>query len=54
MEEDEIDIFIQREDGKKYTMEVPKKIEYKDLKEKIRLLIFKHRHFFLNYKSKKK
>ena len=53
MEENEIDIFVQTEDGKSYTMEVPRRIKYGELKEKIRLLIFKHRHFFLNYKSKK-
>ena len=52
MEIDEIDIFVQTEDGKKYTVEVPKKIKYKDLKEKI-MPIFGHKHFYFNYKSKK-
>ena len=53
MEDDEIDILVQTEDGYNYIMEVPKKIKYKDLKEKIKQLIFKHGHFYINYKSKK-
>ena len=52
MEEDEIDIFIQTEEGKKFAIEVPKTIKYSVLKEKIKQLIIKNSHFYISYNSK--
>ena len=53
MEDDSIDIFVETEDGKNYMLEVPKSINYKDLKEKIKVLIMNKNKFYLSYKSKK-
>ena len=53
MADNQIDIFVQTEEGKKYTLEVPKTIKYKDLKEKIEKLIIKNSRFYISYNSKK-
>ena len=53
MEDDEIVIFIETEEGKNFTLEVPCSIKYKDLKEKIKKLIIQKNNFYISYKSKK-
>ena len=48
----EINIFLQTEEGKKYILEVHKKISFVDLKEKIKKLIFKNNFFYFVHNSK--
>ena len=51
--EDEIDIIVQDEKEKKYMLEVPKRILYKDLKKIVKANIVKTHDFSLIYKNKK-
>ena len=52
MESEEVDIFIQTEQGEKYPLEVSKTIKVKALFEKIMQLIFKNKDFYFIYKTK--
>ena len=51
-EENEITIFIQTQEEKKYILDIPNSISYKDLKEKIKKLIFKNDYFYIVHNSK--
>lgn len=51
MEKEEIDIFVEAEEGIKYIIEVSKTIKYNDLKRKIREII-KNNNFNILYKNK--
>ena len=51
-DESEINIFVQNEEGKKYILEMPKSISFKDLKEKIKNLIYKNYFFYFVINSK--
>ena len=51
-EENEITIFIQTQEEKKYILDIPNSISYKDLKEKIKKLIFKNDFFYIVHNSK--
>ena len=52
MSDNEVDIFLQTEEGKLYPFDVPKSIKYKDLKEKIRKQLFKNKHFYIVHNGK--
>ena len=51
--EEEIDIIIQTDEGKKYILSIPKQIKYSDLKQKVRKLIAKNNRFDIRIKDKR-
>ena len=53
MENEELDVFVIMEDGKKYTIEVEKSITYRELMEAIKGRITKHNHFYVTFNGKK-
>ena len=51
--DNEVDIFLLTEDGKKYPLDVPQSIKYSYLKDKLKKLIFKNDHFYILHQNKK-
>ena len=51
--DNEVDIFLITEDGKKYPLDVPQSCKYNYLKEKLKKLIFKTEHFYILHQKNK-
>ena len=52
MENEELDVFVIKEDGKKYIIDVKKAITYSELMETIKERITRHKHFYVIFNGK--